>query len=502
MSEQRQGAEKSLASRVRGGGAWGGLNIAVSRILQFVTTIIVARIIAPEEFGVLAVAIVVQTIALNIGELGTTAALARGDRDPDGIAPTVFTLSLATSAALTLIMVGTAPWLSAAMGVPSATPVVQVMALSVFLAGLAAVPSALIWRDFLQKRRIAVDVTSIVVALVLVVPLALIGLGAMALAWSRVGGQLVSTIGYWMISPRRYLPGWNRAEIGALIKLGMPLALSNLVVFVTLNVDYIVVGRALGPTELGLYLMAFNLAALPSSVITAMIRTVAIPVFGRLHAQGALETATARLVRATAWIAFPISAVIAALGADLMVAFYGARWEPAAAALLGLCVLGAARILSALFADLCVGAGKTVGLFWVQVVWLAALIPATIAGVGLWGIAGAGYAHATVAWLVVVPAYLFAIRRAIGARPFQQLWAFLPVLGAGIVAGFAGWGLASMVDGAWPSIVIGGAGAAIVYLALTVPVGRDVLAMLRRRDDPDSVATVQAVDDSVVTIVR
>lgn len=153
----------SLATRVKGGSAWGALNIALSRILQFVTMLVVARLVAPDQFGALAVALVAQSIAINITELGTTASLARGDRDPDAIAPTVFSLSLMAGTVLTIVMIVTAPLLAAALGDPSAAPVVQVMALTVFLAAFASVPTALVWRDFLQKRRLFVDIGAIVI---------------------------------------------------------------------------------------------------------------------------------------------------------------------------------------------------------------------------------------------------------------------------------------------------------------------------------------------------
>ncbi|QYF72836.1 oligosaccharide flippase family protein [Cryobacterium sp. PAMC25264] len=481
--------ERSLRSRVKGGSAWGSLNVALSKLLQFLTTLILARILAPEQFGALAVALVAQTIALNITELGTTASIARGDRSPDAIAPTVFTLSLVTGAVLTLVMVLTAPWLAVALGDASATPVIQVMALSVILASFASVPTALVWRDFLQKRRLVVDIGSIVVTMLIAVPLAMIGWGAMALAWSRVIGQAMSTIGYWIIVPRRYLPGWNRAELPGLLRLGLPLAGANFLAFILLNVDYIIVGRQLGPQELGLYLIAFNLAALPSTVLTTIIRTVAVPAFGRLAAGGHLAALTPRLVQGIAWAAFPVCAMIGALGTALMTALYGERWAPAAVALLGLGVFGAARILSELFADLSVGAGRTGGLLWVQAVWLIALIPAMLLGVELFGIAGAGWAHAVVAWLVVVPLYMVTISRVLRARISAQLWAFLPLAAAAILAAVIAAFVASLVGNSWLALIAGGMSGLLAYVAVTVRVWRSLWREARAVPDLDDVVS-------------
>ncbi len=473
-----------LARRVRRGAMWGAVNVGASRVLGFVSTIIVARLIAPEHFGALAVALVVQTIALNIAELGATAALGRGDRDPDEIAPTVFTISIATSAVLTGAMVVGAPWLAATLGDPAAADVIRVLALTVALAGACSVPTAMVWRDFLQGRRIAVDLAGIVVSLVLVVPMAGWGWGALALAWSRVGGQLVSAVGYWIITPRRYAPGWNRREAGGVLRLGLPLAAANLVVFATLNLDYVVVGRLLDPVALGLYLMAFNLASLPSSVVTAVVRTVAVPAFGRLHAAGTLPGEAVRVARGLSFAAFPLSALLVGVAGPLIVTLFGERWAPAAAAMLGLGVFGMARILTELFADLCVGAGRTLGLFWVQVVWLAALAPALWFGVSQWGIAGAGYAHAAVAWLVVVPVYLVLVQRGVGASAGRMLRACLgPAVGAVLCAASAA--LVASATGATDAPVLavlaGGSVGLIVYLVATLPIGLRYLAAFRAR---------------------
>lgn len=472
----------ALAGRVRRGALWGAVNVGASRILGFVSMIVVARLLAPEHFGALAIALVVQTIALNIAELGATAALGRGDRDPDEIAPTVFTIALVTSGVLTGAMAMSAPWLAAALGDPAAADVIRVLSITVTLAGLSSVPTAMVWRDFLQGRRIAVDLANILVTLALVVPMAMWGWGAMALAWSRVGGQLAAAIGFWIVTPRRYLPGWSRREAGGILRLGLPLAASNLVVFATLNLDYVVVGRLLDPVALGFYLMAFNLASLPSTVVNSIVRTVAVPAFGRLNVVGRLPMQAVRVARGLSFAAFPLSALLIGLAAPLMVTLFGERWEPAAAAMLGLGVFGMARILTELFADLCVGAGRTAGLFWVQVVWFAALAPALWVSVSLWGIAGAGYAHAAVAWFVVIPVYLVLVHRGVGASPARVLRACVPPALGAIVCAVVAAAVAAAIAVPILAVLAGGAAGLLAYAVATLPIGTGYLLALRTRN--------------------
>ncbi|MDM8083235.1 oligosaccharide flippase family protein [Cellulomonas cellasea] len=462
-------ADAGLAPRVRSGALWGAANVAASRVLTFVSTIIVARLVAPEHFGVLAIAIVVQTIALNAAELGVTASLARGDRDPAELAPTVWTISLANSAGLTAAMVLGAPWLAGVLGDPAAAPVIQVLALTVLLTGVSSVSTALIWRDFHQRRRILVDLANIIVSLALVIPMAQAGWGAYALAWSRVGGQLVATAGYLIVSPTRHRPGFDRRVARDVLRMGLPLAAANLVVFATLNIDYVVIGRTLGAVELGLYLLAFNLASLPSSVFTAIIRTVAVPTFGRLFTAGRLAPAIPLVVEGIALVSFPVCALLAALAQPLVTGVYGGPWSGAAAAMLGLAVFAAARVLAEVFADLSVGAGRTVGLFWVQVAWCAALAPAMALGVARWGLAGAGLAHAVVAVAVVVPLYVLVLRRAVATPVSPLVRAVAPALAGSVACGLAAAWTAGLVESPLLAAVLGGLAGLAVHVGLTAP---------------------------------
>jgi O-antigen/teichoic acid export membrane protein len=458
---------EAIRTRLRGGMVWGAVGVGSGRVLQFVTTLILARILAPEHFGALAVALVVQTIAMNITELGATAALARADRDPKEIAPTIFTIGLVTSALLTGAVFICAPALAAAMGDPAATPVVQIMAFTVLLAGLSGVPAAMVWRDYLQRPRAVVEIAGTVCTLLLVFPMALDGWGAFALAWSRLGGQLLTAAGYWLITPQRFRPGFDRTAAGYVLRLGMPLAMANLVVFATLNLDYIVVGRELGAAELGVYLLAFNLASLPSNLITAVIRTVAVPTFGRLHGAGRLAGAAPGMLGTGAYLAMPVSALLVGLADPLIRVLYGQAWGGASTAMIGLGIFGAGRILTEVLADLCVGAGRTGGLFWVQVAWFATLLPALLAGASWGGLAGVGAAQAVVVWLIVLPIYFLVVRITVGARIGAMLLHCLPPVAAAAVAGVAGWLIASVVDQPLFALIAGGLSGAALYLLLT-----------------------------------
>jgi Membrane protein involved in the export of O-antigen and teichoic acid len=425
-----------------------------------------ARILSPEHFGALAVALVVQTVAVNMAELGATSAIGRADRDPDEIAPTVFTFSLFTSIVVTAAVMFLAEPLAAFMGDPAAAPVVQVMSLTILLAGCSGVPAAMVWREYLQRPRTIVELTGATASFVLVIPFAALGWGAFALVWSRVIGQLLITIGYWIVTPKRYGIGFDRRVAAYVLRLGLPLAAANLVVFATLNLDYIVIGRELGAGELGVYLLAFNLASMPSTLISAVIRTVAVPTFGRLHAAGILGVKLPVLMACSAYLALPVSALLVGLAHPLVDVLYGPGWSAAGAAMIGLGVFGAGRILTEMLADICVGVGRTGALFWIQAIWMLSLLPALLVGVRLGGITGVAVGHAVIVWVIVVPSYFILVRHllGVGIRP-TLLRCLLPLL-VSVVVGAMAWGVSTLVPSDAGGVIAGGTVGAGLYILL------------------------------------
>lgn len=393
--------------------AWSTLDVLVGRLGQFTQGVIVARLVAPSDFGVFAIALVVHTVFVNVSDLGVHVALIRDDpSNTSRSAPTVATISVVTGGLLAVLVAVLAPVLATALGSTNAAAPIRVMALNLPLAGLTAVPTALLKRDFLMKRLFVADTANVLVSGVVVVALALAGWGAMALAWSWVAGQVITTVLLLAYRPVRFWPGWNKAQVRGLLSFGLPLCGSNLLTFLVLNVDYIVVGRTLGAESLGLYMLAFNISGWPINLFGQVISSVSLPGFSRLRLEG--EAMPANFVRAVGLVAtvtLPVCFIIGALARPAVEMIYGTRWAPAAAPLVALSVLAAGRILLTLAADYLVSLGRTRAVMFAQLPWLIALAAGLILVVPSDGIRGAGLVQACVVVGLMVPIYGLFLRR-------------------------------------------------------------------------------------------
>lgn len=423
-------ASPPLGNRVRRGLIISLANTLVGRAGTFLVGLILARLLAPDDYGLFAIGLVVLNGLLSINELGVSLAIVRWPGDPRLIAPTVTTLALAGSTALFLVTWFAAPDLASLLGAPDALWIIRGLAIGVIFDGLTAVPAAGLTREFAQGRRMLLDLVTFGVINSVTVILALAGFGAWSLVVGRLIGGLIGTIAFLLFGTVRCWPGWNREHAGRLLAFGAPLAGTSLLVFAMANLDLGLVGAVLGPTELGFYLLAANLANWPVNLISSTVRRVSFAGFARLGdgatGRGGAFVTSLPLVLAAV---LPMCIGLSILAEPVVTVLYGEQWRPAAAALRFLALLAGAKVVVDLCYDFLAADARGHWTLGIQFGWLALYFPALLLATQNWGIGGAAAANAGVAWLVAVPAFLVAVIRR-GASSHE--------LGAGLVRPLVG----------------------------------------------------------------
>ncbi|MGY1733775.1 oligosaccharide flippase family protein [Geodermatophilus sp. SYSU D01045] len=452
----------ALEGQVRRGVAWGTLNSLVLRAGNLLIGIVVARLLSPEAFGVFAVALTVQTVLVTLADLGMAPDLVRAE-DPDRRAPTVATISLASSVLLAGLMAATAVPVATALGSAAAAPVIVVLACTLVISGAGVVPGARLVREFQQSKAFVCDLSNFGVSTVVTIGLILMGMGPMALAWSRLAGQFVGTTLQFVLTRTRFRLGFDRDVAGSALRFGAPLAAANLLSWALLSVDNVVVARTSGEVALGFYVLAFNVSSWPMTVIGQAIRTVTLPAFARRQDDDG--AALGRAVGLSAAVAGLAGAMLVVLAVPVVVSLYGARWTPSADALAGLAAFGALRVVLDVLATFLVARGAARPVLLVQVWWIVTLVPAMVLGVRWGGLAGAGWAHVVVGVLLVAPVYLVAVRAA-GGRVSTVLGNVWPPLLAAVPAGAVAWLVSGQFSSSWLALAAGGLCGTAVYALL------------------------------------
>jgi O-antigen/teichoic acid export membrane protein len=466
-----------VASAVR----WSVLNTVVVRVGNFATGVILARFfLSPYDFGLYAVGAVVLAVLLSANEMGVSLAIIRWEGDVKRFAPTVLTLSTASSLALYAVLWFAAPYAADALGSSAATELLRVLCFAVVIDGIACVPAGLLTREFRQGARMAIDLMIFAVSTAVTMIWAVRGAGAMSFAWGAVAGNTVGLVAAAIAAPGMLRFGWNRAVAAKLLRFGLPLAGASLLILGMVNVDSLVVGAALGPAALGFYQIASNMAGWPVRTISEATRRVSFAGFSRVAAADASMTDSYRQALSLLMaVAVPACVLLGTLAEPLIHTVYGAKWTPAADALRFLAVLGLIRVGYEMTYDCLVAVGRRKLLLGVQALWLVTLVPVLIALVHPFGIIGAAAGQVLVGVVVIIPVFLWALSTA-GIAPSAVGRAVRrPFLG-GIVVGVVAWAGYGVVGHG----LLGLAVASIAALAAYVPFVFPLRHHLRSRPEP------------------
>ena len=467
-------ATKPEGSKVRRALGMSLLNTAVGRLGTFLTGIVLARILVPEDFGVYAVALVALTALLSLNELGVSIAIVRWPGDPRRIAPTVTTISIASSAFLYAICFFAAPTFSAALGAPEATSIVRVLCLTVIVDGITAAAVQLANREFRQGARLVVDLTNLVLTTAITVSLASTGHGAWSLAIGQLVGNVVSGVMLCYVVRMWPRPGFDRALARELLAFGLPLAGGSLLVFAMLNIHYIVTGRMLGAVALGLYLQAFNLSSWPVNTFSMVVRRVSLPAFAAVQDDKAAREATfGRFSSVLAVVTLPTCVLLGLLALPLVSTLYGQKWAASASALQWLAVVAVVRVACELAYDYLVALGRSRTTMWLQGGWLLGLAVTLPVGAHFGGIEGVAIAHAAVAIAVALPTFVLAVGRT-GVHLGSLLAPLVrPVLGC-VAMVVVILGLRLFIEPSALLLVAGGLLSAAVYAPFVWPVRHEL----------------------------
>lgn len=387
---------------------WSLLNQGIVRAVNLAFGIALARLVAPEEFGVVAVALTALSIVISLNDLGLLATVTRWPGRLDAVVRTATTAIWLSSLALFLAAWFAAPLYAGALNTPQATTSVRLLALVLFIDAACGIPAAILQRRLRSLERLVADLLGFAVSVPLTLVLVSVLDGATSIALGRLAGSFVTASVILCLAPARPLPGWDSGVARVLLRTGLPLAAAGLLDVALLNLDYLVLGSMLGPTALGFYLLAFNISSWPMNVVAMGVHRVAVPAMASMGDDPqALRIAIRR--------AFDVLAVLTLCGVvglglvagPLVDVVYGHRWHASVAPLVVLVGLGGIRVLVGLLHDALLAAGRGRRLLALKGTWLLALLPALPIGVHLGGGVGAAYAHVAVAAVVVVPLLLW-----------------------------------------------------------------------------------------------
>lgn len=393
---------------------------AVKIVIQILSVVILARLLAPQDYGLLAMVTAVIGVTDIFRDFGLSAAAIQAPELARKEQYNLFWLNTALGAVLGVIAWLASPLLAAFYNRPELIPITQAMALTFLLNGMATQYRADLSRRMLFKRLAIADVAGSALALATAVALALSG----ARYWALVAQQLVQIVVMLVLVAigARWLPRWydRRVPVRRFLSFGWRLAGSQVINYIGSNIDTVMLGLRVGASPLGLYNRSYQLIMTPLGQIRGPLNTVAVPVLSKLQNEDdRFQDYVARAQMAIGYTVVAGLAVIAGSGGAVVEVFLGAGWRDATDVLRLLAVSGALTTLSYVGYWVYVTKGLVDHLFRYTFISAAIRITCVVvgSGFGLIGVAAAMAIAPAIAWPI---SFWWLSRRA--SIPVRRLW--------------------------------------------------------------------------------
>jgi O-antigen/teichoic acid export membrane protein len=319
---------RGLQPRIARGLTWTIIDAWGRQLLGLVVFALLARLLLPQHFGLIALAAVFVGLAHIVVDQGLGDAIVQRRTLTRGHIDTAFWVALATGAILTVSGVVLAIPIATVLGEPELQPILQVLSFVFVLSALNSIQIALLRRE-LAFRSIALR-TLLAIAGGGVVGIAMASAGAGA--WALVGQQLaqagLAVAVLWRVSPWRPGRQVSRQHFRELFSFGINIVGSDILVFVSRNADNLLIGALMGTTPLGIYAVAYRILDATGNLLVGIARRIAFPAFSRLHYDpDRLQRAYFRVARTSSALIVPGFVGLALVAPELIAVLFGPRWN-------------------------------------------------------------------------------------------------------------------------------------------------------------------------------
>jgi O-antigen/teichoic acid export membrane protein len=435
--------------------AWTGVVRWTSQILSWLSTIVVARLLAPGDYGLVGMAAVYLGLVMLVNDFGLGSALIQGrEVDEDAVAR-VGGMSIAISLGFCVVSVLAAIPIARFFGEPAVRGIVLVSSLGFIASGFQVLPRSLLARELRFQRLALADGVEAIIASATTLLLAAAGARYWALVIGPLVSRLVSTLLLWSWRPHRLASPWPVSRISHATRFGGHLTLGRLAWYGYSNADFIIVGRLLGRVALGAYSLGWTIASIPVDRITALIGSVTPPILASVQNDFlALQRYLRLLTEALAVITFPVAVGLALVVDQAVPLLLGPHWGPAIRPLQLLALGAAFRSITPMLPQVAVAIGATKRNMQLTLI-VSVVLPILFLIGSRWGISGVAFAWLIGHPLCVFPLYLHQVLRLTDMKLGSYLGALWPAAALTSVMAAAVWGVRIATRETLPPLSLG-----------------------------------------------
>jgi len=415
---------------------WRGMDIFGQQGIRFVIGIVLARLLLPEQFGIVAMLTIFIMLSQAFVDSGFGAALIQ-KKDADYIDEcSIFYFSILVSSMAFGFLWLAAPWIAAFYKQPLLTPLTRVLSLTLIINAFGQIQRTILRKKIDFKSQLKVGVSASLFSGVVGVVMAYKGFGVWALVGQQVSRALVETMIYWFVSDWRPALILSISSLRGMFSFGSKLLLSGLLDIVSTNIYLIIIGRFFSPASLGFYSRAKSLQDVLVMNITSIFANVTFPVFATIQDdRNRLKCAAQKTLTTLVMIITPCMFGLAVVARPLVLLLLTEKWLPCVPFLQLLCIVGIFLPLHVINLHVLTSLGRS-DLFFRLEVLKQILVVISVGVTYRWGITAMIYGQITVS---IVGYYLnsYYSGKLINYPRKEQIFDILPYMGMAAVMGIS-----------------------------------------------------------------
>lgn len=447
------------------GVVWSVIDRFAGQGVQFILGLVIARMVMPADYGLIAMLAVFLAIAQTFVDSGFGSALVQKQNRNEVDFSTVFFFNGAVAVACYLALFFAAPFIAAFYNQPELEMITRVVSLTLVINALGAVQLARLTIALDFKKLAMITLTAVFLSGLLGIYMAYKGYGVWALVAQTLSNNLINNVLLWIAS--RWHPRWafSKASFKELFAFGSRLLLSSLLHTIYVNLYNLVIGKFFSSRELGYYNRSSVLAMFPSSNLSTVIYRVVYPVQCQLqHDAEAMKQHFFQYLRLSCYVIFPIMVGLCVLAEPLVLVVLKAKWLPAVPYLQILCIAYMWDSIMKLNGAVINAKGRSDLFFRAEIIKkitafliLAATLPFGIKAM-CYGLIGYAFAD-----IIIITHYT---NKLVGLSLLPQVKQLAPILGLTVVMGGAVYASTLLIENPYLTLLVGVVTGLVVYVGV------------------------------------
>jgi O-antigen/teichoic acid export membrane protein len=388
----------NITKQIVGGMKWTGLSTVIITVVQLLQFAILARLLAPSDFGLMSMIMVVIVLSQVFVDMGISSAIIHKQNITRNELSSLYWLNLLVGLLVFGIVLSLTPVIASFFNEPRLKELLVYVSFIFLIIPIGQQFQFLMQKELKFNELAKIEIVSVVSGSFSSIALAFFGYGVLSLIWGQIITSAIKSLYLAFIGWKQWRPSFHfrKSDLEGFIDFGLYQMGSRIVQYIASNIDYMLIGRYLGKEALGVYSLAYQLITIPVTKINPIITKVAFPVFSlnqddnKVLSKGFLD-----MTKMLAVVTFPILVGLIAIADILVPVVFGEKWNNSIFVIQILSVLGILRVLMNPNGSVLLAKGKA------NLIFIWDLFVALINGGAIWFVVSKGIEAVAIVYVLV-----------------------------------------------------------------------------------------------------